>query len=54
MMDKSKAYAFSGMLFGLIGIDVVVHHDLLPGLAMFALAIGCALRARREWMREHP
>jgi hypothetical protein len=53
MMDKSKLYGLSGVLFGLIGIDVAAHHDLLPGLAMFTLAVGCALRARREWMSGH-
>lgn len=52
-MDKSKAYTLSAMLFGLIAIDVIAHHHLLAGLAMFTLAIGSALKAHRAWLHEH-
>jgi hypothetical protein len=39
-------------MFALIGILVMARHDLLPAIACFAVAVGCALRARSEWNRE--
>jgi hypothetical protein len=42
----------SGGLFALIGIDVTTRGDFLPAAFMFLAAIGCALRAHREWKRE--
>ena len=51
-MTKSSAYAFSAGIFGLVAILAITRHDILPGIACFAVAIGCALRANSEWKRE--
>ena len=51
-MTKSKAYALSGGIFGLIAIMAITTHDMGPGLMCFLVAIGCALRANNEWDRE--
>ena len=51
-MRKSKAYALSGGIFCLIGIDVTARGDWLPGIFMFLAAIGCALRSNAEWKLE--
>lgn len=51
-MSKSKRYAVCGGIFGLIAILAITRHDILPGIACFAVAIGCALRANSEWKRE--
>jgi hypothetical protein len=52
-MIKSKAYAFSGGMFVLIGIMAITRHDIGPGMMCFVVAIGCALRANDEWKREN-
>jgi hypothetical protein len=52
-MIKSKAYALSGGVFGLIAIMAITRHDIAPGLICFLVGIGCALRANREWQREN-
>lgn len=51
-MSKSKMYAFGGGIFGLIAILAVTRHEILLGVAGFAVAIGCAVRANSEWKRE--
>jgi len=50
---KSRAYALCGGMFGLIGIAALTRHEIFAGVLVFALAIACALRANREWKREH-
>lgn len=52
-MVKSKAYALSGGLFGLIAIMAITRHDIGPGIMCFLVAIGCALRANGERKREN-
>jgi hypothetical protein len=39
-------------MFGLIGIAAVTRHDVLAGVLVFLIAIGCALRANYERKRE--
>ena len=51
-MNKSRAYALCGGMFGLIAILAITRHDLVPGIACFAVAIACAARANSEWKRE--
>ena len=51
-MSKSKAYAFSGGMFCLIAILAITRHDILPGIACFAIAIGCGVQANGHWKRE--
>lgn len=51
-MSKSKMYALCGGIFGPIAIVAITRHDILSGIACFAVAIGCALRANSEWKRE--
>jgi hypothetical protein len=51
-MRKSKAYALSAGMFGLIAIAVATRGDWLPAVFMFAAAIAGALRANYEWNRE--
>ena len=52
-MAPFRAYAFGGGMFTLIGIAAIARHDILPGILMFVVAIGCAFRARSEWKRDH-
>ena len=51
-MAKSRIYALCGGMFALIAIGAVARHDVLPGIFVFLVAIGCGLRARNEWKRE--
>ena len=51
-MAKSRVYALCGGMFALIAIAAVSRHDVLPGLLVFLVAIGCGLRAHNEWKRE--
>jgi hypothetical protein len=51
-MAKSRAYALSGGMFAMIAVGAVARHDVLPGLLVFLVAIGCGLRAHNEWKRE--
>ena len=51
-MPKSRVYALSGGMFTLIGIAAIVRHDILPGMLMLLVAVGCGLRAHAEWKRE--
>lgn len=52
-MSKSRAYALCAGMFGLIGIAAVTRHDILAGVLVFVVGIGCAVRASYEWKREH-
>jgi hypothetical protein len=51
-MPKSRVYALCGGMFALIGIAAIARHDILPGLLMFLVAIGCGVRANNESKRE--
>ena len=50
-MTPLRAYTFGGALFTIIGIAAIARHDLLPGILVLIVAIGCALRAHNEWKR---
>jgi hypothetical protein len=52
LMPKSRAYALSGGMFALIAIAAIARHDILPGIFVFLVSIGCGLRAHNEWKRE--
>ena len=51
-MPKSRMYALCGGMFVLIGFAALSRHDVLPGMLVVLVAIGCALRAHYEWRRE--
>lgn len=51
-MSRSSVYALCGGLFALIGIAAVSRHDVLPGVMVVLIAIGCGARAHAEWKRE--
>ena len=51
-MTRSRGYALSGGLFALVAIEVTTRGEFLAAAFMFLAAIGCALRAHREWKRE--
>jgi hypothetical protein len=51
-MTKSRAYALSGRMFALIAVGTVARNDILPGVLVFLLAVGCMLRAHNERKRE--
>ena len=51
-MPKSRVYALCGGMFALIGIAAMARHDILPGMLMFLVAVGCGVRAHGEWQRE--
>jgi hypothetical protein len=53
MMSKNRAFAICGVLFGVVGIASFVRHDILPGVLLFAAAVGFALRARKLWESEN-
>ena len=53
-MYKSRAYALAAGMFGLIAIAAMTRHDIIPGVLVFLVAIGSALRANNEWKRENP
>jgi hypothetical protein len=52
-MSKSRAYVLCAGMFGLIGIGALSRGDMLAGVLVFLIAIGCALRANSESNREH-
>jgi hypothetical protein len=52
LVPESKVYALSGGMFALIGIAAISRHEVLPGLVMFLVAIGCGLRAHNQWKHE--
>jgi len=51
-MLKSIAYVLCAGMFGLIGIAALARGDVLAGVLVFIVAIGCALRANVERKRE--
>jgi len=53
-MSKSRVYALAAGMFGLIAIAAITRHDIIPGVLVFLVAIGSALRANNEWKRENP
>jgi hypothetical protein len=51
-MLKSRACVLCAGMFGLIGIAALARGDILAGVLVFLVAIGCALRAHLERKRE--
>ena len=51
-MSKSRMYVLCGGMFALIGVAAFSRHDILPGILVFLVAIGCGVRAQTEWERE--
>lgn len=52
-MSKRNIYAISGGVFALLAILATTGHNILLAILCFLVAIGCALRARSEWNRDH-
>ena len=51
-MLKSRSFVLCAGMFGLIGIAALARGDILAGVLVFIVAIGCALRANLERKRK--